>query len=58
MDICGVQQNRIYPFLESTSTKQWEARLTRDRWIPVSCKFGHHQRPPLFPWERNFTLIA
>ena len=49
MDICGVQQNRIYPFLESTSTKQWEARLTRDRWIPVSCKFGHHQRPPLFP---------
>ena len=46
MDICGVQQNRIYLFLEPTSTKQWEARLTRDQRIPVSRKFGQQQRPP------------
>ena len=37
---------------------QWIARLTRDRWIPVSREFEPHQRPPLFPWARNFTLIA
>ena len=24
------------------------ARLTRDRWIPVSREFEPHQRPPLF----------
>ena len=28
---------------------QWVARLTRDRWIPVSREFEPHQRPPLFP---------
>ena len=37
---------------------QWVARLTRDRWIPISREFESHQRPPLFPWARNFTLIA
>ena len=25
------------------------ARLTRDRWIPISREFELHQRPPLFP---------
>ena len=25
---------------------QWVARLTRDRWIPVSREFEPHQRPP------------
>ena len=34
----------------------WVARLTR--WIPVSREFEPHHRPPLFPLERNFTLIA
>ena len=33
---------------------QWVARLTRDRWIPVSHDFEPHQRPPLFSWARNF----
>ena len=28
---------------------QWVARLTRDRWIPVSREFEPRQRPPLFP---------
>ena len=37
---------------------QWVARLTRDRWIPVSREFEPQQRPLLFPWARNFTLIA
>ena len=37
---------------------QWVARLTHDRWIPVSCEFEHHQRPLLFHWARNLTLIA
>ena len=27
---------------------QWVARLTRDRWIPISREFEPHQRPPLF----------
>jgi len=26
---------------------QWVALLTRDRWIPVSREFEHHQSPPL-----------
>ena len=25
---------------------QWVARLTRDRWIPVSREFEPHQKPP------------
>jgi len=25
------------------------ARLTRDRWIPISREFEPHQRSPLFP---------
>ena len=29
---------------------QWVARMTRDRWIPISREFEPHQRPPLFPW--------
>jgi len=29
-----------------------------NRWIPVSREFEPHQRPALFPWARNFTLIA
>ena len=37
---------------------QWVARLTRDRWILISREFEPHQRSPLFPWARNFTLIA
>ena len=37
---------------------QWVARLTRDWWIPVSREFEPHQRPPLFTWARNVTLIA
>mgnify|MGYP007091384092 CR=1 FL=1 len=37
---------------------QWVARLTRDWWIPVSREFEPHQRTLLFPWARNFTLIA
>ena len=37
---------------------QWVARQTRDRWMPVSREFEPHQRPPLFPWAKNFTLIA
>ena len=28
---------------------QWVARLTHDRWIPVSREFEPHQRPLLFP---------
>ena len=28
---------------------QWVARLTRDRWIPISRVFEPHQSPPLFP---------
>ena len=28
---------------------QWVARLTCDRWIPVSREFEPHQMPPLFP---------
>ena len=28
---------------------QWIARLTRDRWIPVSREFEPHQWPPLIP---------
>ena len=28
---------------------QWVARLTRDRWIPVSREFEPYQRPLLFP---------
>ena len=27
---------------------QWVARLTRDRWIPISRDLEPHQRPPLF----------
>ena len=27
---------------------QWVARLTRDRWIPVSREFEPHQRPCCF----------
>jgi len=38
--------------------EQWIVRLTRYRWMPVSREFELHQRPPLFPWARNFTLIA
>ena len=37
---------------------QWVACLTCDRWIPVSREFEPHQRPPLFPWARNFTLLS
>ena len=52
-----------FPFETKRSKKeigvaQWVARLTRDRWIPVSHEFEPHERPPLFPWARNFTLIA
>ena len=32
-----------------TYVAQWVARLTRDRWIPVSREFEPHQRPLLFP---------
>jgi len=32
-----------------TKERKWVARLTRDRWIPVSREFEPHQRPPLFP---------
>ena len=28
---------------------QWVARLTHDRWIPVSREFEAYERPPLFP---------
>ena len=37
---------------------QWEARLIRYRWMPVSREFEPHQRLPLFPWAWNFTLTA
>ena len=40
------------------SVVQWVARLTHDLCIPVSHEFKPHQRTPLFPWARNFTLIA
>ena len=30
----------------SGGVAQWIARLTRDRWIPVSREFEPHQRPP------------
>jgi len=32
---------------------QWVVRLTGGGWIPVSCDFEPHQRPPFFPWARN-----
>ena len=31
------------------SVAQWVARLTRDRWIPVSREFKPHHMPLLFP---------
>ena len=37
---------------------QLVARLTCDRWIPVSREFEPHQRLLLFPWARNFNLNA
>jgi len=35
-----------------------QPHLTKFRWIPVSREFEPHQRPPLFHWARNFTIIA
>jgi len=32
--------------------------LTCDQWIPVNCECEPHQRLPLFPWARNFIIIA
>ena len=29
-------------------TVQWVARLTRNRWMSVSCEFETHQKAPLF----------
>jgi len=46
------------PIQQEGFVAQWVARMTRDRWIPVSRKFELHQRHPLFPWARNFTIIA
>ena len=54
------------PFTRSTynlvsvrnGVAQWVACLTRTRWMPVSREFEPQQRSPLFPWARNFTLIA
>jgi len=37
---------------------KWVARQTRNRWIPVSRDFEPNQKLLLFPWARNFTLIA
>ena len=37
---------------------QWVSRLTISLWIPVSRESCNHQRPPLFYWARNFTLIV
>ena len=53
MDTAYVQRNPL-----SGAVVKWVARLTRDRWIPVSHEFEPHQRPPLFPRARNCTLIA
>ena len=36
----------------------WLMIICSDRWIPVSREFEPHQRPPLFPWPRNFIIIA
>jgi len=32
-----------------------EAVWRSGRWIPVSREFEPHQRPPLFPWARNYS---
>ena len=29
------------------SVAQWVAHLTHTWWMPVSCAFEHHQRPPV-----------
>ena len=39
-----------------SSVAQWVARLTRDRWTPVSSEFKPHQRTPLLPWAE--TLLS
>ena len=36
---------------------QWVARLTRDRWTPVSREFEPHQRPPRCFLEQE-TLLS
>ena len=43
-----ILQNECY-YQMCYGVAQWVARLTRDRWIPVSRDFKPHQRPPLFP---------
>ena len=37
---------------------QWVARLTRDRWIPVSREFVPHCRPPLFLEPHCLVLVG
>ena len=44
-----VKQYVLGAFFLRGGVAQWVAPLTRDRWIPVSCEFEPHQRPPLFP---------
>ena len=44
--------------LKFKGVAQLVVRLTRNRWMPVSREFDSHQGFPLFPWARNFTLIA
>jgi len=61
-DISPFKTSNVLVCLSDSCTQlqtfQWVARLTRPRLISASREFDPHQRPPLFPWERNFTLIA
>ena len=36
---------------------QWVARLTRDRWIPVSCEFEPQQRPRCFIEQETLIYL-
>ena len=42
-----------YQTLFRGGVAQWVARLTRDRWIPVSREFEPHQRPPVISLSKK-----
>ena len=37
---------------------QWVARLTRDRWIPVSREFEPHQKAPVDSLSKKLSLLS
>ena len=37
---------------------QWEARLTRDLWMPVSREFKPHQRPRCFLEQETLLSLV